>query len=66
MINVEKYAKQSVDRLDISTKTIDILKYNKINTLGNLSKEQASSLEKMGLSQKDINNIQEELRLLGL
>lgn len=66
MQNNNKYFNQFVDRLDVSQNALDILKENKINTLGQLENYNKSKLKDMGLLQNQINKIEIELQLLGL
>lgn len=61
-----KYINQNIDRLDISCKTIDLLKENKIAKLSQLIKKSRSSLKELGLENFEINKIEIELQLLGL
>ena len=61
-----KYIKQYVDRLDVSEQALNILKENKITTLGNLSNFSKTDLKNMGLLQNETNKIEVELELLGL
>lgn len=62
----EKISKQSIDRLDISNEANDILKKNKIITLGELCKKTKKELKELTLKQNDIKEIEKELQLLGL
>lgn len=66
MIVVEKYAKQSVDRLYVSDRIIEILKNNNIDTLGKLENKKISDLLEIGLNTDDINKIGNELKLIGI
>ena len=66
MQNNNKYFNQFVDRLDVRQNALDILKENKINTLGQLENYNKSKLKDMGLLQNQINKIEIELQLLGL
>lgn len=61
-----KYIKQNVERLDIPVSEIDILKQNKITTLGKLCDYTKTDLKALKLKQDNINKIQIELQLLGL
>lgn len=62
----DKILKQSIDRLDISDKTLSILKENKINIIADLCKNSKTDLKKLDIVQAEINKIQIELQLLGL
>lgn len=66
MKDENKYTKQKVERLDIPISQIDILKQNKIQTLGELCKYSKTDLKEMNIDVKYINKIQIELQLLGL
>ena len=62
-----KYEKQSIDRfLFISEENLTQMKNNNISTLGELSKRSVTDLKKIGLQDVDINNLKNELGLLGL
>lgn len=61
-----KYTNQNIDRLDISCKTIDLLKENKITKISQLTKKSRSNLKEFGLESFEINKIDIELQLLGL
>lgn len=62
-----KYEKQSIDRFTfISEKMLNILKNNKIDTLGKLSKKTRANLKNLGFENFEINKIDIELQLLGL
>lgn len=62
----EKMSRQSIDRLDISNESSDILKKNKVITLGELCKKTKKELKELELKQNDIKDIEKELQLLGL
>lgn len=62
----DKILKQSIDRLDISDKTLAILKENKINIIADLCKKSKTDLKKLDIIQAEISKIQIELQLLGL
>ncbi len=62
----EKLKKQSIDRLDISNNANDILKENKILTLGEICKKNKKELKNYGLSLDIIKEIELELQLIGL
>lgn len=61
-----KYVNQKIERLDIPVSEINILKDNKIDTLGNLCKYSKTDLKQFDLQTNNINKIQIELQLLGL
>ncbi len=61
-----KNKKQSIDRLDISNNANDILKENKILTLGEICKKNKKELQDYGLSLDIIKEIELELQLIGL
>lgn len=61
----EKISKQSIDRLDIGTNPINILKENNIRTIGQLCKKAKGDLKKLGIEQFEVNKIDIELQLLG-
>ena len=62
----EKISKQNIDRLNISDNSIQILKNNKIITIGKLCKKGKNDLRKLNIVQFDIKKIETELQLLGL
>lgn len=62
-----KYEKQSVDRFTfISEGNLTQLKNNNIKTLGELIKHTELELQSLGLKENDIENLESELRLLGM
>ena len=62
-----KYEKQSIDRFTfISEKMLNILKDNKVTTLGQLSQNTRTNLKDFGFEHYEINKIDIELQLLGL
>lgn len=62
-----KYEKQSIDRLTfISEGNLTQMKYNNIRTLGELSKHTELELKSYGLSENDLMNLKNELKLLGM
>lgn len=62
-----KYEKQSIDRFTfISEEMLNILKDNKIKTLGQLSKKTRTNLKDLGFQNFEISKIDIELQLLGL
>lgn len=62
----EKIRTQSIDRLNISINTTNILKENKIKTIEQLCKKNKNDLKKLNLIPNEINKIEIELQLLGL
>lgn len=62
----EKMSKQKIERLDISDSAMNILKENKITTIGQLCKKSKTDLRDIQLVQNDVNKIEIELQLLGL
>lgn len=62
----DKILKQSIDRLDISDKTLSILKENGINIIADICKKSKTDLKKLDIVQAEISKIQIELQLLGL
>lgn len=62
----EKLKKQSINRLNIGTTTLKILKENSIVTIGELCNKSKSDLKKIDLSSNEINKIDIELQLEGL
>jgi len=62
----DKILKQSIDRLDISDKTLSILKGNRVNIIADLCKKSKTDLKKLDIVQAEISKIQIELQLLGL
>ncbi len=62
----EKYIEQNIDRLDISCKTIDMLKENNIKKISQLVKKSRTNLKELGLDNFEITKIDIELQLLGL
>lgn len=63
---VEKIKQQSIDRLDIKVDTINILKENKIEKIGQLTRKSKTDLKNIGLNSVEYNKIEVELELLGL
>lgn len=62
-----KYEKQNIDRFTfISEDKLNILKDNKIKTLGQLCKNTRTDLKNYGFENFEINKIDIELQLLGL
>ena len=62
----EKMSKQKIERLDISDSAMNILKENKITTIGQLCKKSKTDLRDIQLVQNDVNKIEIELQLLVL
>lgn len=62
----ENYLKQNIDILNLSHKTIDLLKENKISKLKQLTMKTKTNLKELGLDNYEINKINIELQLLGL
>ena len=62
----EKYIEQNIDRLDISCKTIDMLKENNIKKISQLVKKSRTNLKELGLDNFEITKIDIELQLLGV
>lgn len=62
----QKLSIQSIERLNISDKALDVLKENDINNIGTLCERSKSDLKKLDLIQNEINKIDIELQLLGL
>ena len=58
--------KQSIRRLDVEDKILDMLENININTLGTLCGKSKSDLKKFDLSQNQINKLEIELQLTGL
>lgn len=63
---VDKIKEQSIERLDISCKTIDKLKENKITIIKQLSRKSKTDLKNIGLTANEYNKIEVEMELLGL
>lgn len=61
-----KLFSQSIRRLDLEDKILDILENNDIRTLGVLCGKTKTELKKIGLTQNQINKLEIELQLLGL
>ncbi len=61
-----KLMKQSIRRLDVEDKILDMLENNNINTLGILCGKTKSDLKKIDLIQNQINKLELELQLTGL
>ena len=63
---MEKILKQSIERIDIDVKIIEILKESGIITIKDLTSKSKTDLKNLTLSFQEINKIQIELQLLGL
>lgn len=61
-----KYLIQSIDRLDVPTKTIDLLKKNEIEKIAQLCDKTKTYLKNLGLNSIEISKLEIELQLLGL
>lgn len=57
---------KSINILAIPTRSLEILRENDINVIGNLAKKRRTDLKRMGLDLSEINRIDIELQLLGL
>lgn len=67
MINIdEKLLEQSINRIEISDNTTEILNKNKIITLEDLCNKTKTDLKKLEINQGEINKMDIELQLLGL
>lgn len=62
----DKIKLQSIDRLDIKVDTINKLKKNKIEKIGQLTRKSKTNLKDLGLEAVEYNKIEVELELLGL
>jgi len=63
---MEKILKQSIDRIDIDVRILNLLKENGINTIKDICRKSKTDLKELTLSFQEINKIQVELQLLGL
>lgn len=61
-----KYLEQSIDRLDIPSKIINLLKDNKIVKIKQLCNKTKTNLKDLGLNSIEIEKLMIELQLLGL
>lgn len=61
-----KYLEQNIDRLDIPSKAIDMLKENKITKIKQLCDKTKTNLKNLGLNSVEIDKLVIELQLLGL
>ena len=63
---MNKILKQSIERIDIDVRIIDLLKENGIMTIKDICSKSKTDLKELTLSFQEINKIQVELQLLGL
>lgn len=61
-----KYLEQNIDRLDIPSKAIDLLKEDKIIKIKQLCDKTRTYLKNLGLNSAEIDKLVIELQLLGL
>lgn len=61
-----KYLEQNIDRLDIPTKAIDLLKKNNIIKIKQLCDKTKTNLKDFGLNNLEVDKLVIELQLLGL
>lgn len=57
---------QSIERLNIKIETINLLKYNNITEIWQLTRKTKTDLKNIGIVTNDANKIEVELELLGL
>lgn len=57
---------QSIDRLDINQNNIELLKSQNLNTIWELVKCNKVDLENIGLLDKEMEQLETELQMLGL
>ncbi len=62
----DKLLNQNIDRLNISCKTIELLKDKQIILLKELCTKTKTNLKNLGISTQEINKIEVELQLIGL
>lgn len=62
----EPITKKSIEKLEISSSAIEILKRNKIKNISQLCKRTKTELKEIGIGQKDIRDIEISLQLVGL
>ena len=62
----EKLLNENIDRLNISCKTIELLKDKKIILLKDLCTKSKTDLKKLGLETQEINKLEVEMQLIGL
>lgn len=62
----EKLLNENIDRLNISCKTIELLKNKEIILLKDLCTKTKTNLKNLGISTQEINKIEVELQLIGL
>lgn len=64
---MQKHEKQNIERFTfISDEKLNLLKDNKIKTLGQLSNNTRSNLKELGFENYEIKKIDVELQLLGM
>lgn len=63
---MNKILKQSIERIDIDVRIIELLKENGIMTIKDICSKSKTDLKELTLSFQEINKIQVELQLLGL
>lgn len=63
---MNKILKQSIERIDIDVRIIELLKENGIIIIKDLCGKSKNDLKNLTLSFQEINKIQVELQLLGL
>ncbi len=61
----EKLLNESIDRLNISCKSIEILKNNKILIIKDVCKRNKTFLKEIGLENSEISKLEIELQLIG-
>lgn len=61
-----KYLEQNIDRLDIPTKAIDLLKKKHIIKIKQLCDKTKTNLKDLGLNSLEVDKLVIELQLLGL
>lgn len=61
-----KYLEQNVDRLDMPTRAIELLKENNIIKIKQLCDKTKTNLKDLGLNSLEIDKLVIELQLLGL
>ena len=64
---MQKHETQNVERFTLlSDEKLNLLKYNRIKTLGQLSNNTRSNLKELGFENFEIKKIDVELQLLGM
>lgn len=61
-----KYLTQNIDRLDVPTKVIELLKNNGIEKIEQLCDKKRTYLKNLGLNSVEIEKVVIELQFLGL